>query len=179
MVWAGNKAKRLSSVNHTTKQFIIISTIAHLTKSVNQKPKYQCKIDEGMFYTLLSRATNSDLVKIVNFTKDVIKRNKRAKQEMEQSTTEEVLFCNHLVTKLNGTKICLHNIRKWDKHISHFLSDKSYLNHKSIFCFTETHTSKHDFKVIKEYHKGTLDNVHKYRGHRFGLYYNTCKAEII
>ena len=92
------------------------SAIAYLTADMDRStknPKYQRKTDEGMFYTLLSRATTSDLVKIVNFTEDVIKCNKQAKQHMERLRTEEVLFCNHPVTELNGTKICLHNIRKW------------------------------------------------------------------
>lgn len=115
--------------------------------------------------TLFSRTASSDVVKIVNFTitKDVIKFNKQTKQEMEQLRTEEVLFCNHPLfsnhplscnyplTELNGARICLHNMRKLDKHISYFLSDKNYLSHGSIFCFTETHTSEHDFTGIKEY----------------------------
>ena len=160
------------------------STTAYLTGDMDRSiknPKYQRKIDEVMFYTLLSRVTSSDVVKIVNFTEDVIKFNKQAKQEMERLKTEEVLFCKHLLsckrplscnhppfcnhqlscnhplfcnhprTELNGTEIYLHNIRKWDKHISYFPSDKNYLNHSSIFCFMETHTSEHDFKGIKEY----------------------------
>ena len=123
--------------------------------------------------TLFSRATSSDVVKIVNFTitKDFIQLNKQSKQEMERLRTEEVLFynpslfcnhplsCNHPLTELNGTRICLHNMRKLDKPISYFLSDKSYLNHGSIFCFTETHTSEHDFTGMKEYIQ-TVYNKH-------------------
>lgn len=141
-------------------------------------PNYKSSVDPGMFYTLLSRATSSDLVKIVNFTEDVVKCNYHAKNEMERLRTEEVLSCKHPLTELNGLKICLHNIRKWDKHINHFLSDENYLNHSSILCFTETHTSEHDFKDIKEYHNGTWDSVHEHRGHGFAICYDTCKVEI-
>ena len=60
------------------------STTAYLTGDMDRSiknPKYQRKIDEVMFYTLLSRVTSSDAVKIVNFTitKDVIKFNKQTK----------------------------------------------------------------------------------------------------
>ena len=56
------------------------STIAYLTGGMNQStknPKYQRKTDEDLFYTPLSCATTNDLVKIVNFTEDVIKCNKQ------------------------------------------------------------------------------------------------------
>ena len=88
-----------------------------------------------------------------------------------------LLSCNHPLTELNGEKICLHNIVKWDKHICHFLADRNYVNHSSLFCFTETYTSINS-KGIREY-LGSWDRKHEHRGHGLAVCYNTAKVEII
>ena len=44
----------------------------------------------------------------------------------------------HLLIELNGISMCLFNIRSWNVHLEHFLSDKIYSTYSSLFCFTET-----------------------------------------
>ena len=41
--------------------------------------------------------------------------------------------------------LCLHNIRRWDKHIGLLLSDKNYLQFVSLLCFTEIYTKENNF----------------------------------
>ena len=63
------------------------STIEYMTGDMDRtskNPKYPTPVDPGMFYTLLSRATGSDKVKIVNFDESVVKCNKKAKTEDKQ-----------------------------------------------------------------------------------------------
>ena len=63
-------------------------------------PNYKSSVDPGMFYTLLSRATSSDLVKIVNFTEDVVKCNYHAKNEMERLRKEALSKYNKKLREL-------------------------------------------------------------------------------
>ena len=156
------------------------STIPYMIGDMDRtskNPKYPVTVNPGMFYTLLSRATSSDKVKILNFDESVIKCNEKAKEEMTRMKNESVLSCNHPLRELNGEKICLHNIVKWDKHICHFLSDRNYVNHSSLFCFTETYTSVNS-KGIREY-LGSWDSKHEHRGHGLAVCYDTAKVEII
>ena len=52
-------------------------------------PKYKANIEPGLFYTLLSQASSSDKVRLVN-CENVVKCNKKAKTS--------VLSCNHPLT---------------------------------------------------------------------------------
>ena len=70
----------------------------------SKNPKYPVTVNPGMFYTLLSRATSSEKVKIINFDESVIKCNVKAKEEMTRMRNESVLSCNHPLTELNDEK---------------------------------------------------------------------------
>ena len=142
-------------------------------------PNYKSKIEPGMFYTMLSRATASNRVKVVNFEEGVIKCNEKAKIEMHRLRSNSVLRCNHPIEKLTGNTICLHNIRKWDKHISHFLSNKKYTQHSIIFCFTETHTIATNFHNLEYYHNGTWKSEHKHSAHGLAFCYDASKVEVV
>jgi hypothetical protein len=158
------------------------STIEYMTGDMDRScktPGYKSKVDSGMFYTLLSRATTRHKARLINFEKDVIKCNEKAKLEMHRLRTNSVLHCTHPIEDLSGNKICLHNIRKWDKHISHFLSSKQYIQNSAIFCFTETHTSEDNFNDIKHYHNGTWASLHKHTAHGLAFCYDTSKVKLI
>ena len=142
-------------------------------------PKYKAKIEPGLFYTLLSRATSSDKVRLVNFEENVIKCNEKAKIEMQRLRETSVLSCNHPLKEMRGNVICLHNIRRWDKHIGHFLSDKNYLQFASLLCFTETYTQENNFKDIKDFSDGTWCNIHRHTPHGLAICYNTDKVAIV
>ena len=142
-------------------------------------PKYKAKIEPGLFYTLLSRATSSDKVRLVNFEENVIKCNEKAKIEMQRLRETSVLSCNHPLKEMRGNVICLHNIRRWDKHIGHILSDNNYLQFASLLCFTETYTQENNFKDIKDFSDGTWCNIHKHTPHGLAICYDTDKVAIV
>ena len=98
---------------------------------------------------------------------------------MHRLRTNSILKFYHPLAGMKGEKMCLHNIRKWDKHIGHFISDQNYMKYSSMFCFTETHTSVNDFEDIKKYHNGSWESLHEHRGHGLALCYDSNKVEII
>ena len=46
--------------------------------------------------------------------------------------------------------MCLFNVRSWNDHLEHFLSDKIYLTCSSLFYFTETSINDSPAKHIDE-----------------------------
>ena len=114
----------------------------------------------------------------MNFEERHISINESAVQEMERMRKECILSWNHPLADLNGTKICLFNIRSWNLHIAHFLSDKVYSTHSSIFCFTETHINNGPDKNIEDYQPGWA-NIHKPTEHGLAICYDTSKVELV
>ena len=49
---------------------------------------------------------------------------------------ESLFSWQHPLTELSGISMSLFNIRSWNGHLEHFLSDKIYLTYSSLFCFT-------------------------------------------
>ena len=130
---------------------------------------YKTKIK--LFYTLLSRATNRDKVKLVNFNENVIKCNDKAKEEMKRLGNTSVLTCKHPLKLMRGGIICLHNIRTCDKHIGHFHSDKKDLNLSSILCFTETNKKSRN-PGLRDFNNGTWETIQKHTDHGLAVCYN-------
>ena len=66
---------------------------------------------------------------------------------MMQMREESLFSWQHPVIRFNGTSMCLFNIKSWNAHLEHFLSDKVYSGYSSRYYFTETNisdsTSKH------------------------------------
>ena len=107
------------------------------TASAN--PSKKTPVNAGQCYTALSRGKTSEGTKLVNFHEDVIKVNARALLELARMKKEKPLNTTHPVNSLSGTILSLLNIRSWNMHFEHFLSDPAHLKCCSIFCFTETH----------------------------------------
>ena len=99
---------------------------------------YQQLISQGQFYTLLSHPKSRDKVLLLNFEHEDIKLNESALDEMVRMRNESLFSWQHPIIELNGISMCLFNIRSWNVHLEHFLSDKIYLTYSSLFCFTET-----------------------------------------
>ena len=140
------------------------STLAYMQGDLNRSTgkktatgkNYQQPISQGQFYTLLSRAKSRDKVLLLNFEPENIKVNESALDEMVRMRNESLFSWQHPIIELNGISMCLFNIRSWNVHLEHFLSDKIYSTYSSLFCFTETNINnspaKHDWKDI---HKNT------------------------
>ena len=139
---------------------------------------YQQAISQGQFYTLLSRAKSRYKVLLLNFELEDIKVNELALDEMVRMRNESLFSWQHPLIELNGTSMCLFNIRSWNVHLEHFLSDKIYSTYSSLFCFTETSINDSPTKHIDE----ILDNwkdIHKNTQHGLALCYNVSKVNII
>ena len=99
---------------------------------------YQQPISQGQFYTLLSRAKSRDKVLLLNFDPEQIKVNESALEGMVRMRQESVFSWGLPLKSFNGTSVCLLNIRSWNAHLEHFLSENICQNYPSLFCFTET-----------------------------------------
>ena len=146
------------------------------TASAN--PLKKTPVNSGQCYTALSRGKTSEGTKLVNFHECVIKVNARALLEIARMKKEKPLDTTHPVNSLSGTILSLLNIRSWNKHFEHFLSDSVHLKCCSIFCFTETHLDgqqKVDVSHVSEEWKSVL----KPTEHGLALCYNSESIELI
>ena len=74
--------------------------------------------------------------------------------------------------------MCLFNIRSWNSHLEHFLSEKIYSTYSSLFCFTETNINDSPAKHINDILDDWKD-IHKNTQHGLALCYNVSKVNII
>ena len=158
------------------------STLEYMQGDMNDATKggkRSNSVAAGMFYTLLSRAKSRDKVQLLNFEEKHINVNTAAVQEMQRMRKECKLSCIHPLTEMNGNNMCLFNIRSWNAHIEHFLSDKVYASNSCVFCFTETHVNNSDpDNNIEQYQQGWT-GIHKATDHGLAICYDSSKVSII
>ena len=77
-----------------------------------------------------------------------------------------------------GKKICLNNIRGWQAHIAHFLSDKNFTEYSSVLCFTETIIRGSSLNDISEYQPGWKSIHHPTATHGLAICYQESKVII-
>ena len=174
-VWVERKQFPLVTAHALTIHKSQGSTMQYMTGDMDRTTKTGSRstpIYPGQFYTLLSRARSRDTVRILNFNKDNIIVSEIVKAEMKRMRRDCVFSWKHPLLEIEGTKICLLNIVSWNLHIPHFLSDKYYINHSNVFCFTETHTNNTNFKRIEEYHQGWKSIHHPSAEHGLAICYN-------
>ena len=87
---------------------------------------------------------------------------------MVRLRSKSLFSWQHPLIELNGISMYLFNIRSWNGHLEHFISDKKDLTYFSIFCFAEANMNdapaKHneirdDWKYI---HKNTQNGLAQY-----------------
>ena len=142
--------------------------------------KGRAPINPGMMYTLLSRAKCRNHLKLLNFIgRSQIKVNKAALDEMRRMRTETVLSFEHPIKKMNGSAICLFNIRSWNLHLPHFLSDLFLVSQSSVLLFTETKTGNcPSVKKISDYCVG-WEEIHHPSEHGLAFCYNASKVTCV
>ena len=91
---------------------------------------------------------------------------------------ESLFLWQHTLIELNGSSMCLFNIRSWNSHLEHFLSEKTYSLYCSLFCFTETNINDSPAKHINDILDDWKD-IHKNTQHGLALCYNVSKVNII
>ena len=91
---------------------------------------------------------------------------------------ESLFSWQHPLIELNGISMCLFNMRSWNGHLEHFLSDKIHSTYSSLFCFTETHINDSLSKHIDEILDDCKD-IHENTQHRLALCYNVSKVNVV
>ena len=76
------------------------------------------------------------------------------------------------------TKISLNNIRGWQAHTFHFLSDKYYTRFSSVLCFTKTKFNGSRISNILERQSGWESIHHPAAPHGIVLFYDELKVVI-
>ena len=97
---------------------------------------------------------------------------------MVQMRNEAIFSWQHSLIELNSISMCLFNIRSWNVHLEHFLSDKIYSIYSSLFCSTETNINDSPAKHIDEIQDDQKD-IHKNAQHGLVLCYKVSKVNII
>ena len=91
---------------------------------------------------------------------------------------ESLFFWKHPLIELNGISMYQFNVRSWNVHLEHFLSDKICSTYFSLFCFTETNINDSPAKHVDEILDDRKD-IHKNTQHGLALCYNLSKVNII
>ena len=157
------------------------STLKYLTGDMDRTTKTgrgKTPINSGQFYTLVSRGTSSNCVKLKNFSENVIKVSDVVKTEMARMRKDCVFSWKHPLLCMTGMKVCLFNIVSWNLHLPHFLSDKYYINLSSVLCFTETHTNNSSSKRIENYNSSWKSIHHPTAPHGLAICFNTDRVLI-
>ena len=142
-------------------------------------PNRLTPLNPGQFYTLLSRGKESGGTKLSNFHEDNIKVNKKALMEIERLRTESLLNPMHpLSTFVSESVISLLNMRSWNLHLSHFLSDPAHINLCDIFCFTETQLQQEPMNDVNDF-SDSWNSIFKHTDHGLALCYNSEHIEYV
>ena len=93
---------------------------------------------------------------------------------------DAVLSCEHPINKMNGKSICLFNIRSWNLHLEHFLSDKFLISNSCVLLFTETKTgNRSSVKKINDYCQNWEAMHHPSSEHGLAICYDTSKVNDV
>ena len=97
---------------------------------------------------------------------------------MEEMRTNHVLSIMHPLEEMNGQNLCLFNIRSWNLHINHFLSDSLHTSRCCLLCFTETGndtTKKLDDNENLQHWK----TIHQRTVHGLAISYDTMHVNVM
>ena len=133
---------------------------------------------KGSVYTALSRVPSRDAIRVQNFSEDLIIHNKEALEEMQRLRNDSPFIFKHPLQNLQDGKICLNNIRGWQAHIAHFLSDKNFTNYSSVLCFTETIIRGSTLNDISEYQTGWKSIHHPTAPHGLAICYDVSEVIV-
>ena len=98
--------------------------------------------------------------------------------EMERIRKDSPFEFEHPLEKVKGSKICYNNIRGWNAHIAHFLSDKLFTRHSSVLCFTETKKGSSELCDISDHQTGWKSIHHPTASHGIAICYDESRVVI-
>ena len=186
--------KTSSNIYVTRKQFPLIvafattihkaqgSTLEYASGDLDQTTrsvKGLAPVGQGLLYTLLSRATSSDKIHLLNFIPDRhIVVNLEAKEAMEEMRTNRMLSIVHPLEEMNSKNLCLYNIRLWNLHINHFLSNNLHTSKCCLSCFTETGNNFRG-NIEDDEKLQHWKTIHQRTIHGLAISYDTTKVSVI
>ena len=99
--------------------------------------------------------------------------------EIERLRLESLLDTTHpLSTFASESVISLLNLRSWNMHLPHFLSDPAHINLCDIFCFTETHLQQEPMYDVKDF-ADNWKSIFKHTDHGIALCYNSEHIDYV
>ena len=149
-----------------------------------QKPPGYKTTPQGLGYTMLSRATCSKNIKLLNFTINNITVNKSALSEIERMRSESLFKCDELQT--NRMSVRHLNIRSLKAHLID-LQKELTAQHCDIICLSETHVDNE----LNQYTLNGYTTFSKATQHGLAIYVNDsancqqidipmpCKIQIV
>ncbi|XP_066913784.1 uncharacterized protein [Clytia hemisphaerica] len=188
------KTFKFNDIEITRKQFPLIvafattihkaqgSTLEYASGNLDQSTrsgKGLTPVGPGLLYTLLSRATSSNNIHLLNFKPDKhIVVNNKALKAMEEMRSNKALLLTHPLERMHGPNLCLFNIRSWNMHIEHFLSQEIYTSRCCLLCFTET--GRNIAKRVEDNPNLSIwKTVHQQTEHGLAITYNTEHVRLI
>ena len=158
------------------------ATLEYMKGDFDRTDKYgktnRVPINPGAAYTILSRAKTRDKLQLLNFEAQHIKVNNLALQEIQRMRKNAVFFWQHPLEELQGNKLALLNIRSWNLHLQHFLSDTLFLTNCDLLLFTETKTNGRLFDRMNQYAAGWQD-IHEPTLHGLAICYKKESVQVL
>ena len=158
------------------------STLEYASGDLDQSTrsgKGLAPVGPGLLYTCLSRATSSDKIHLQNFipTRHIVV-NSEAKKEMAEMRTNKVLSIPHPLEQMNGKNMCLYNIRSWNLHLNHFLSNDLHTSRCCLLCFTETGNNARG-KIEDSEKLQHWKTIHQRTIHGLAISYDTNQVNVL
>ena len=158
------------------------STLEYASGDLDQSTrsgKGSAPVGSGLLYTFLSRATSSERIHLLNFKPEKhIVVNHKAKKAMEEMRANKALSIVHPLEEMQDQNLCLFNIRSWNLHIDHFLSEKLHTSKCCMLCFTETGNNSTKRIEDKE-HLQHWTTIHQRTDHGLAISYDKTKVTVI
>ena len=128
-------------------------------------PESMTTVMPGQLYTVLSRATNRNGLKLIDFLPDKIKVNEKALDEMDRMRNQATFDWIHPLDELpteNTVHIGFLNIRSLNLHLDD-LKANTVLQNLTSLCLSETHTKqRHEITGYHSFHEETQHGLAQY-----------------
>ena len=140
--------------------------------------EYATPVNDGQFYTLLSRGVSLAQTALRNFDPSVIRVNNSALDEMKRMRSDALFSWKHPLEVMHERAFVLWNIRSWHLHLPHFLANHLHSQHCAIMCFTETHCKPTSHTSIEDLLPLWKD-VHAYTEHGLAVCYDQTNVSVL
>ena len=146
--------------------------------STNSRRAFKAPVFQELLYTSSSHPKNYEKLHLMHFEPDLIRINSKALEEIHRMKKESLSSWHCPLKIMNGRNFYMGNIRSWNAHIAHFLSEKIYCEEYSLICFTETTVIGASPRERITQHLDGSSVIYKQTFHGLSLNSNTDNMEI-